>query len=53
MPFDVSVVIPTYNRRKLIGPTLDSVLSQSLPAAEIVVVDDVSKDGTDEYVPST
>lgn len=46
----VSVIIPTFNRRALLGRALDSVLGQSTPAAEVIVVDDGSDDGTAAYV---
>ena len=38
-PILFSIVIPTYNRAHPIGKTLDSVLGQSYPHFEIVVVD--------------
>ena len=45
-----SIVIPTYNRAAFIGITLDSVLTQTYPHLEILVVDDGSKDNTAEVV---
>lgn len=42
----VSVVIPTYNRRHVIGQAVDSVLQQSVGDVEVIVVDDGSTDGT-------
>lgn len=46
----ISVVIPCYNARRWIGATLRSVLAQELPPAEVVVVDDGSRDGSAEQV---
>jgi|SRR6476661_1325413 len=45
-----SIVIPTYNRAGFIAATLDSVLTQSFPSLEVLVVDDGSKDNTAEVV---
>jgi GT2 family glycosyltransferase len=44
----ISVVIPAYNRAGLIGDTLQSLFNQTLPATEIIVVDDGSTDSTAE-----
>ena len=49
---NISVVIPTYNRRKTIGRSIDSVLNQTLFPSEIIVVDDGSTDGTSDYIQS-
>ena len=42
----VSVLVPTFNRVKYIGECLDSLLAQTMPALEIIVIDDGSEDGT-------
>ena len=46
----VTVIIPAYNRRHLISRSLDSVLTQTHPANEIIVVDDGSTDDTKSLV---
>jgi glycosyltransferase involved in cell wall biosynthesis len=42
----VSVVVPTYNRRHMVGTAVRSVLDQELQALECIVVDDGSTDDT-------
>ena len=42
----VSAIIPTWNRRELVLRALESVLAQTRPVDEIIVVDDGSTDGT-------
>jgi glycosyltransferase involved in cell wall biosynthesis len=42
----VTVVIPTYNSAKFIRDVLASVLAQTYPNIEIIVMDGASKDGT-------
>ncbi len=42
----ISVIIPTYNRAEYIAECLNSLLAQSLPASQILVVNDGSTDNT-------
>jgi glycosyltransferase involved in cell wall biosynthesis len=46
----ISVIIPTYNRKGLLGECLESLFNQTYPREnyEIIVVDDGSSDGTGE-----
>jgi glycosyltransferase involved in cell wall biosynthesis len=46
MKISVSVVIPARNAEDTLARALDSVLSQTRPPDEIIVVDDASTDGT-------
>lgn len=42
----VTALVPTYNRAGLLPQAIDSVLSQSAPPREVIVVDDGSTDDT-------
>jgi glycosyltransferase involved in cell wall biosynthesis len=44
-----SVLIPTRNRKQMLGDTVRSVLQQSIPV-EVIIVDDGSTDGTAEHI---
>lgn len=46
----VSALIPTYNRRHYVLRAIDSVLAQTVPVDEIIVVDDGSTDGTADAI---
>ena len=45
-PTAYTVIIPTYNRKETLCHALDSVLSQTVPAQSVIVVDDGSTDET-------
>ena len=47
---NVSVIIPTYNRKNLLKRALRSVSSQMFVPQEIIVVDDGSSDGTKDWI---
>ena len=46
----ISVIIPTFNRKKTLGRAIQSVSNQSLSPFEILIIDDGSNDGTKEWV---
>lgn len=50
MSAPVSVIVPTYNRASLIGVTIESILDQTTPPAEVIVIDDGSTDETESAI---
>ena len=47
---NTSVIIPTYNRSKLLNRSIRSVLNQTFQPNEIIVVDNGSTDDTREMI---
>lgn len=46
----VSVIVPVYNRKRTIKRCINSILSQTMPPFEVIVVDDGSTDKTIELI---
>jgi len=49
-PFSISVIIPVYNGEQFVAEAIQSVLAQTTPPSEIIVVDDGSTDATAQVV---
>jgi glycosyltransferase involved in cell wall biosynthesis len=47
---DVSIIIPTYNRRYVLGRAIESALGQTFRDFELIIVDDASTDETQTLV---
>ncbi len=47
---DVTVVVPTHNRRELVAQAIHSILHQENVSLELIVVDDGSTDGTGPWL---
>jgi glycosyltransferase involved in cell wall biosynthesis len=47
----ISVVVTVYNRFELTKRAVESVLAQSIPVSEVILIDDGSFDGTSELLP--
>ena len=48
--FNISVIIPTYNRKSFLINAIDSVFNQTYQNLELIIIDDGSSDKTIEYI---
>jgi glycosyltransferase involved in cell wall biosynthesis len=48
--FVITAIIPTYNRAGFLDRSISSVVNQSLPPGELIIIDDGSSDGTSKLV---
>lgn len=46
----VSIVVPVYNVEKYVAKCIDSIIKQSYPNIEIIIVNDGSKDNSDKII---
>jgi cellulose synthase/poly-beta-1,6-N-acetylglucosamine synthase-like glycosyltransferase len=48
----VSIIVPVFNAKRYLWESLDSILAQTYPRIEVLVMDDASTDGTAEVIAS-
>ena len=46
----VSVIVPVFNREKLVGRSIDSIIAQTYPNIEVIAINDGSTDGSLEIL---
>lgn len=50
MSVNITLIIPVYNNVETIGTTLDSVIHQTIPFSEVLIIDDGSTDNSKEVI---
>jgi alpha-1,3-rhamnosyltransferase len=46
----VSVIVPSFNHRRFVGETINSILCQTYSHIQLIVIDDGSSDGSAEFI---
>ncbi len=49
MKINIALIIPIYNAGEFLKPCLDSVARQTIPPDEVILIDDASDDGNQNY----
>lgn len=49
---NVSVIVTTFNRCQMLGETIASILNQSFQDFELIILDNMSQDGTEQFIKS-
>ena len=50
MMFNISIIIPTYNRKSFLIHAINSVLNQTYQNLELIIIDDGSSDKTENII---
>lgn len=50
MSNSIAAIIVTYNRKKMLGECIQCVLSQKSASCDLLIIDNASTDGTQEYI---
>jgi len=48
--FNISIIIPTYNRKSFLIHAINSVLNQTYQNLELIIIDDGSSDKTENII---
>ena len=48
--YTISIIIPTFNRAKLLARSLRSILNQNYEEWEVIIIDNFSEDNTEQII---
>ena len=50
MYLKITAIIPTFNRIQFLNRSIDSIINQTYPVNQIILVDNLSTDNTKKYI---